>query len=184
MKNLSITSVSISIILLLFFWGCVKKPHHIKAVINFDVNQYVGKWYEIARLDHSFEKSLSHVYAEYSLNSNGSIKVVNSGIKAKSGKRRYANGVAKFMASKEVGYLKVSFFRPFYGAYILCELDPDYQYAYVTSNDQKYLWLLARTPSVSENVKQDFVKKVKDLGFATEQLIWVNQSSEDMNPAS
>ncbi len=179
MKFLSLISVSAGISLLLFLSGCITKPKHIKAVTNFEISKYAGKWYEIARLDHRFEKGVSHVSAEYNQEANGSIKVVNRGIKTISGEKIEAHGIAKLMEGEHVGYLKVSFFRPFYGAYVVFELGPDYEYAYVTSNNKKYLWLLARTPSVSEDVKINFVESVERLGFDTKKLIWVNQVSDD-----
>jgi apolipoprotein D and lipocalin family protein len=178
-QNLSLAKVGICVILLLGIIGCVTKPDKIKPVTNFEAQKYVGKWYEVARLDNSFEKDMTHVYAEYSLNPNGSIKVVNSGVKNPTGKRVYAKGVAKFVQHNRIGYLKVSFFRPFYSPYIVFQLGDAYEYAYVAGNKKQYLWLLARTKSVPESVKQDFVKKAKELGFDTEKLIWVHQQSEE-----
>ena len=144
MKTVSITHCSIIILLILFVGiiGCATKPDHIKPVTNFDAKQYVGKWYEIARFDNSFEKGMTDVYAEYSLKPNGAIQVVNSGIKSETGKRVYAKGVAKFVKDPTIGYLKVSFFRPFYGAYVVFQVDDAYEYAYVAGNNTNYLWLL------------------------------------------
>jgi len=118
---------------------------------------------------------MTNVYAEYSLNPDGSIKVINSGVTPATGKRSYAHGVAKFVENNETGFLKVSFFGPFYGAYIVFKLDDNYKYAYVTGNDKDYLWLLARTKTVPESIKQDFVARSKSLGFDTDKLVWVKQ---------
>lgn len=175
MGNLITTAAGILLVLLLGCVGCVKKPNNIQPVTNFDVNQYVGKWYEIARLDNRFEKGMTYVYAEYSLQPNGSLKVVNSGFKPEKEQRVEAKGVAKFVNNPDVGYLKVSFFRPFYGEYVVFRLDPDYQYAYVSSNSTKYLWLLARTPSLPETVKQDFIEAAQELGVDPKKIIWTQQ---------
>ena len=158
--------------------SCVTKPADIKPVKNFDTNKYLGKWYEIARFDNWFEKGLTDVTAEYSLNPNGTIKVINSGINPKTGKRDYAKGIAKFVGDKDIGYLKVSFFRPFYGAYVVFGLDNDYQNAYIVGNDKSYLWLLSRTPTVSNNIKNKFLAKIKSLGFDTNKLVWVKQETK------
>ncbi len=158
--------------------GCTGIPEGVTPVKPFEVNRYVGKWYEIARLDHRFERGLSHITAEYSSNPDGSIQVINSGYSAEAGERKQAEGKAKFVREPDEGYLKVSFFGPFYGSYIIFELDQKgYEYAFISGNGKDYLWLLARTPTVSDQVKSDFINKAKALGFATEQLIFVDQSS-------
>nr|MCX3323401.1 lipocalin family protein [Bacillus paranthracis] len=153
--------------------GCVTKPANINPVENFQADKYLGKWYEIARFDNSFEKGMTNVYAEYSLNPDGTIKVINSVITPSTGKRSYATGIANFVEDKNIGYLKVSFFRPFYGAYVVFELDDNYKYAYVGGADKDYLWLLARTKTVPQNIKDDFINRAKALGYATDKLVWV-----------
>ncbi|AJI72752.1 hypothetical protein FTDG_01641 [Francisella tularensis subsp. novicida GA99-3548] len=172
MKKLVLIILTTAFILLS---GCVTKPANINPVENFQADKYLGKWYEIARFDNSFEKGMTNVYAEYSLNPDGTIKVVNSGIKPSTGKRSYATGVAKFVEDKNIGYLKVSFFRPFYGAYVVFKLDDNYKYAYVAGADKDYLWLLARTKTVPQNVKDDFINRAKALGYDTDKLVWVKQ---------
>lgn len=158
--------------------GCTGIPEDITPVKPFEVNRYVGKWYEIARLDHRFERGLSHITAEYSLNADGSIRVINSGYSAEAGERRQAEGKAKFVRGSDEGYLKVSFFGPFYGSYIIFGIDQQgYQYAFISGNNRDYLWLLARTPTVSHEVQSDFIRTAKSLGFNTEQLIFVDHSS-------
>ena len=171
MKKLLITCVAT----LALLSSCVTKPADINPVTNFQADKYLGKWYEIARLDNRFEKGMTHVNAEYSLNSDGSIKVLNSGINANETTRSYAEGVAKFVENKAIALLEVSFFRPFYSAYIVFNLDEDYKYAYVSGNDKDYLWFLSRTPTASQQQKDYFVTKAKALGFDTDKLIWVEQ---------
>ena len=150
------------------------------VVQSVDAKQYLGTWYEIARLDHNFERGLEQVTANYSLEKDGSIKVVNKGYNTEKKQWKEANGKAKFVDvanadGSRTGRLKVSFFDPFYGAYNIIALDkPGYNYALV-SGGQDYLWILARTPQLSEAIKQELIARAKLLGYATDQLIMVNQ---------
>lgn len=152
-------------------------PEGIVPVKNFDESRYLGNWYEIARLDHSFERGLSNVTAEYTLRSDGGIKVVNRGFSAARNEWNVAEGKAYFVEDRDVGHLKVSFFGPFYGSYIIFDLDrQNYQYAFISGYNTSYLWLLSRTPAVSEDVKKRFVGKSKKLGFDTSSLIFTEQN--------
>ncbi len=152
-------------------------PEGVVPVKNFNVSRYLGKWYEIARLDHSFERGLSNVAAEYELRSDDGINVINRGFLAKENKWKVAEGKAYFVGSPDEGHLKVSFFGPFYGSYIIFDLDQEnYQYAFVSGYNTSYLWLLSRTPTVSEAVKERFVEKSKELGFDTNALIFTEQN--------
>jgi apolipoprotein D and lipocalin family protein len=163
-------------LIVLSLTGCLRYPESVKPVSGFDLNSYIGKWYEIARLDHSFERGLTKVTAEYSLREDGGIKVVNRGFALEDGKWKEAIGKAYFVEKPDTGYLKVSFFGPFYGAYVIFGLDKlNYQYAFVSGPDHSYLWLLSRTPDVDEELKTLFVGQIKDLGFDPSKLIWVNQ---------
>ncbi|MCL4137228.1 UNVERIFIED_CONTAM: hypothetical protein GTU68_043429 [Idotea baltica] len=128
-------------------------PEAVKPVSEFELNRYLGKWYEIARLDHSFERGLSQITADYSLQDNGRVAVVNRGFSAEEGQWQEAEGKAYFVNSTSEGYLKVSFFGPFYGSYIVFELDKEaYQYAFVSGPNTEYLWLLSRTPTVTPEI--------------------------------
>lgn len=156
--------------------GCVGIPENVRPVDNFKLERYLGKWYEIARLDHSFERGLSRVSAEYSLREDGGVKVLNRGYSAADNKWKEAEGKAYFVKGTELGYLKVSFFGPFYGSYIVCELDREnYQYSLVSGPDTSYLWILARTPQLHETTKSMLVEKAAALGFDTSKLIFVSQ---------
>ncbi|WOG25798.1 lipocalin family protein [Endozoicomonas sp. 8E] len=136
----------------------------------------MGKWFEIARLDHSFERGLSQVTADYTLQRDGSVKVINSGYSEKDDEYHQATGTAKFVQQSDEGYLKVSFFGPFYGSYVIFELDQKgYQYAFISGYNKNYLWLLSRTPEVSQKLKEQFIQQSGKLGFDTDQLIWVKQ---------
>ncbi|MAS81456.1 MAG: lipocalin [Legionellales bacterium] len=161
----------------LFLSACTNLPEGITPVSDFEINKYLGKWYEIARLDHSFERGLDKVSAEYSLREDGGIKVVNKGYSNRDKDWSEAEGKAYFVKSKDEGLLKVSFFGPFYGSYIIFELDKEnYQYSFVAGNSRSYLWLLSRTPTVSQDIIDKFVIRSKELGFEIEKLIYVNQS--------
>lgn len=160
--------------LLMLLWlgltGCVAVPEGLSVVQNFDASRYTGKWYEIVRLDHSFERGLSQVSATYSANPDGSIKVVNRGYNAAKAKWQEAEGLAKFVGEKNVGALKVSFFGPFYGGYNIIELDPDYQWSLIAGPDRSYLWILSRTPTPPAATRERLIARAKELGFAVEML--------------
>ncbi|PWQ96832.1 lipocalin family protein [Leucothrix arctica] len=160
----------------LFLSACTGMPAGVAPVKDFELNRYLGKWYEVARLDHSFERGLEQVSAEYSLNPNGSVKVVNRGYSTTKNKWSEAVGKAKFVQDPTTGYLKVSFFGPFYGSYVVFDLDKEgYEYAFVSGPDLSYLWLLSRNKTVSPEVKASFLKQAKEIGFDTSKLIFVKQ---------
>src|SRR5690554_6326723 len=161
--------------LLLLLAGCTGLPKGIEPVTGFDQDRYLGIWYEIARLDHSFERGLSQVTAEYTLNDDGSIKVINRGYNAEKGEWKEAEGRAKFVGDSEVAHLKVSFFGPFYASYVVFELDDDYSTAYITGYNRNYLWLMSRTPEVSEEVLEAFKARAAAEGFELGELIVVEQ---------
>ncbi|WP_100278707.1 lipocalin family protein [Mariprofundus aestuarium] len=165
----------LTFLLTLLLSGCTGLPEGITPVSGFDSDRYLGKWYEIARLDHSFERGLEQITAEYSKRDDGGLKVINRGFSPENSAWSEAVGKAFFVRSASEGYLKVSFFGPFYGSYIVFELDRDYRYAFVSGPDLSYLWLLARTPTVSREVVNSFIEKSKSLGFATDQLIFPKQ---------
>ena len=166
--------------ILLFVFSCDLTFAEIRPVNNFNISQYLGKWYEIARLDHWFERDMIQVSANYSMLKNGVIGVTNQGLK-KPGKHKIANGKARFVGKKNQGHLKVTFFWPFSTPYIIFELDESYQFAYVTSDSKSYLWFLSRTPCVTQKMKDDFEKKTGSLGFNTSELIYVEQICNPSN---
>jgi apolipoprotein D and lipocalin family protein len=154
--------------------GCLAVPDGIEPVDNFELNRYLGKWYEIARLDHSFERGLEAVSAEYSLRDDGGIRVINSGRNTDTQANQEAEGRAYFVEQPDLGYLKVSFFGPFFGSYVIFELGENYQYAFIAGNTINYLWLLARTPEVPQELVNQFISRATQLGFETSQLILVD----------
>ena len=149
------------------------KPPGVTIVQPFDGEKYMGKWYEIARLDHRFERGLTNVTAEYSLNEDGTINVTNRGTDAEKNKQQEVTGKARFVDGADKGQLKVSFFGPFYSGYNVIALDEDYRYSLVTGNDRDYLWLLAREPRIPEEVRSDYLEKANALGYDIGKLIWV-----------
>ena len=161
-------------LLLALLGGCTGVPDGLTPVDNFDANRYLGTWYEIARLDHRFERGLEQVSAHYSLNPDGSIKVVNQGYDPEKRQWQQAEGTAKFVGEPTIGQLKVSFFGPFYGGYNVLQLAPDYRYALISGPDRDYLWILARSASLPEQDLKFLVAEAKRMGFATEQLIYVH----------
>lgn len=154
--------------------GCVGIPDGVQPVEDFRLDRYLGTWYEIARLDHSFERGLSRVTAEYSLREDGGVRVVNRGYSEKEREWKEAEGRASFVDRVDQGHLKVSFFGPFYGSYIVFELDRDsYQYALVSGPDKSYFWILARKPEMDKELKERLVANAAARGFDMSGLIFV-----------
>lgn len=156
--------------------ACLGKPEGVTPVAILDQQRYLGTWYEVARLDHSFERGLSNVTADYSVRGDGGLRVINRGYSAEEGAWQQAEGKAYTIDNAQPGHLKVSFFGPFYGSYIVFELDDNYEYAFVAGNNTSYLWLLARTPTVTANVKERFLQSAEALGFNIDELIFVDQN--------
>ena len=165
---------TILIIIVLFaLYSCSSIPKGAVAVRPFDVNKYTGKWYEIARMDFRFERNLNNTTATYSINPDGSVKVDNQGFNYKTQEWKRATGKAKFRGDKDLARLKVSFFGPFYSGYNVIALDPEYKYALIAGKNLSYLWILSRETTVPDEVKQNYLKIAGDLGYKTEDLIWV-----------
>jgi len=167
---------NILFLVVVFLGGCVGVPEGITPVNGFDQSAYLGQWYEIARLDNRFEKGMSQVTANYSLNQDGSIRVLNKGYVDAEQDWAEAEGRAVFVETSTLGHLKVSFFGPFYSSYIVFDLAEDYSHSYVTSRDKEYLWYLSRTPTVSDADKNRFIERVKALGFTYQDILFIDQS--------
>jgi apolipoprotein D and lipocalin family protein len=171
----SIRNLVILLVILLILIGCVKIPDGVTPVDHFSLDRYLGKWYEIARLDHSFERGLSRVTADYSLREDGSVRVLNRGYSEKEQEWKQAEGKAYFVQDADQGFLKVSFFGPFYGSYIVFELDHEnYQYALVSGPDKSYLWILARFPVLDRGLLDRLMAKAAAIDFDTSRLIFVD----------
>ncbi|NNF66138.1 MAG: lipocalin [Gammaproteobacteria bacterium] len=153
--------------------GCTGIPDNAEVVNNFELDRYLGTWYEIARMDHRFERGLSNVQAQYSMRDDGGVRVLNRGYNDEKNEWSEAEGRAYFIDSPDTGRLKVSFFGPFYGAYNIIDLDKEnYNYAMIIGPDTDYLWILARQPSLDPDVLQRLIDKASKLGVATDGLIF------------
>lgn len=180
MKRFMHKFIAVLVFTAMLFGSCQSQNSEemdFSTVQELDVQRYLGKWYEIARFDHSFERNLVGVTATYSLRDDGKIRVVNQGYKnTLDGELSVAEGKAKF--TSEPGKLKVSFFWIFYGDYYILELDENYRWVLLGSSSDKYLWILSRTPQL-EKATLDFVlEKAKQRGYDTSKLIWVEQKTE------
>lgn len=160
--------------------GCVGVPDGVKVIEGFELDRYLGTWYEIARLDHSFERGLTNVTANYKMRDDGGVTVVNRGYNVAKDEWDEATGKAYFVGETDVGQLKVSFFGPFYGGYNIIELDKEaYQFALVAGPDREYLWILARAPNLDETVVTGLVDKARKLDFPVNEIIYVDHNVPD-----
>lgn len=157
-----------------------RTPEGIHPVEGFDLDRYLGKWYELARIEHSFEKGLQRTQAEYSLNPDGSIQVINRGYDPKRGEWKVSHGKAKPTIAPDIAALKVSFFGPFYSGYHVVALDEKYQWAMVVGSSLDYFWLLSRTPSLPDGVEDRLMHQARMLGIDAQKVIWVHQ--DGVNP--
>ena len=160
------------------FTSCVGIPDGVTAVQNFNKDKYLGKWYEIARFDFRFERNLDNTTAQYSINPDGSIKVLNQGYNYVKKEWDSAEGKAKFIGSESEARLKVSFFWPFYGGYNVVDIDENYQNALIYGNSTEYMWILSRNKTIDESTKKRFIEKAKKDGFDVSKLIWVNHNKD------
>lgn len=144
-------------------------PEGMTPVTPFDINRYQGKWHEIARLDHSFERDLSEVTASYRLQSDGSVEVINRGYDARKKEWRKAAGHALFTGASNRASLKVSFFGPFYGGYHVVSLDQNYRWAMVVGPSRNYFWILAREKQLPATTQEQLLLQAKVLGIDTEK---------------
>ena len=155
--------------------GCTGVPEGTRPVESFELERYLGTWYEIARFDHRFERDLDCVSAHYSLRDDGDVQVLNQGVKLADSEHKEAEGRARFVGDDNVGHLKVSFFGPFYSSYVIHALDDEYQWALVSGYNRKYLWILARNRQPDPGVVANLTTQAETLGFETERFIKVEQ---------
>ncbi|MCU0811597.1 MAG: lipocalin family protein [Thiobacillaceae bacterium] len=160
--------------LVVLLTGCTGVPEGLQPAVGFDSARYLGRWYEIARLDHSFERGLTNVTADYRQLDDGRIEVINRGFDAQKKKWSEVRGVARFRGSQDVASLEVSFFGPFYGGYHVLVLDPDYRHALVAGPNRDYLWILAREPQLDQATLDRLIAQASAWGFATGKLILVD----------
>ncbi|MDA8962463.1 lipocalin family protein [Congregibacter sp.] len=166
--------------LLAMLSACLGTPDGVTPVQNFEAERYLGRWYEIARLDHTFERDLINVTADYAWGEDGAVRVLNRGFDTKDQQWSEIEGKARFVGPENEAHLKVSFFGPFYASYVVFGLEREnYSHAFVSGFNRDYLWLLARTPTVSEAVRAEFIQSASELGFNADELIWVEHSAVD-----
>lgn len=151
--------------------GCTGIPSGTEPVTGFELDRYLGQWYEIARLDHSFERGLNCVTATYSLRDDDGVRVINRGYNIEEQAWDEAEGRAYFIEDETVGRLKVSFFGPFFGGYNILALDDDYQWALVAGPNRDYLWILSRTPQMAPDTEARLRERAAELNFPTDELI-------------
>lgn len=162
----------------LLLTGCTTLPEGIKPVANFELEPYLGTWYEIARLDHSFERGMTDVTAQYSMREDGGVRVLNQGFRTNKGEWDQAEGKAYFIDEADTGRLKVSFFGPFYGAYNIFALGQNYDYSMVAGPNRSYLWILAREPQLPPATLEQLLVKARSAGYDTTELIFVTHDKE------
>lgn len=180
MKNSIIVTVNLLIVLIVL--GCTHKTQvePLQAVAFVDLEKYAGRWFEIARYPHRFEEGCSDVTADYARQADGTITVVNQcRLEEEGGEIKKASGLAKVVDSQSNAKLKVSFFWPFYGDYWILKLDPHYQYAVVGEPSRKYVWILSRTPTISEKLLAELIEDIRSLGYDPSRLILTRQSATE-----
>jgi apolipoprotein D and lipocalin family protein len=176
-KNL-IRNSSLGIMGVLIFNSCSTIPKGATAIQPFEIEKYLGKWYEIARMDFKYERGLNNTTAEYSVREDGRIKVDNKGYNPQTKEWKQAIGKAKFAGEQNVAMLKVSFFGPFYSGYNVIALDNEYKYALVAGKNLNYLWILSRETIIPENIKQNYLKIAENLGYKTSELLWIEHDKK------
>jgi apolipoprotein D and lipocalin family protein len=184
MKAFTVVILALLLITAIFLLiGRTGIPEGITVVKGFDLNRYLGTWYEIARLDHSFERGLTHVTIEYIAQEDGSVKVINRGFNIKHRKWEESIGKAYPIEAPDTGRLKISFFGPFYGSFNIIELDKEsYSYSMATGPSRSFLWILSRHKNLDPIVMQNLVQKAKGLGFKLEKLIYVDHKDFPTDP--
>lgn len=175
MKTKQLT-LAIILMTMTALFSCSTIPKGVVAVSPFNSEKYLGKWYEIARIDFKYEKDLNNTTAHYSLNANGTIKVVNRGYHTIKNDWNQAVGKAKFVRDENVAMLKVSFFGPFYAGYNVIALDSDYKYALVGGSKPEYLWILSRETTIPQEIKDNYLKIAKETGYNTGDLLWIEHN--------
>ena len=157
-------------------------PEGVHPVEGFDLDRYLGKWHELARIEHSFEKGLQRTQAEYSRRPDGSVQVINRGFDARRGEWKVAHGKAKPTIAPDVAALKVTFFGPLYGGYNVVALGESYQWAMVIGSSLEHCWILSRTKQLPPALRDQLVARAQALGIDTRALIWVTHERTDPQP--
>ncbi|WP_029906613.1 lipocalin family protein [Prevotella sp. 10(H)] len=175
-RNLAIGGIILAGAALAIYKSLKTIPKGAVPVRPFNLKKYLGKWYEIARLDYRFEKNLNNTTAEYSLNEDKTVKVVNKGYNPKKKKEEVAVGVARFVNEPDEARLKVSFWGPIYSGYNVIAIDSKYKHALVVGKNRNYMWLLSKEKSMPEDVKLEYLRRAIELGYDVSKLVWVEHN--------
>ena len=178
----SVLLLAVSFVVALVGCSSTTLPPGVTPVTPFDLARYEGRWYEVARLDHSFERGMTDVSATYQRQADGSVRVLNRGFDTGKNDWRQAEGKAQFTGDANTASLKVSFFGPFYGGYHVAALDASYQWALVVGPDRSYCWILSRTKQLPPGVREQLIARAQALGIDTQALIWVTHERTDPQP--
>jgi apolipoprotein D and lipocalin family protein len=155
-------------------------PAGVEPVRGWNIQRYMGRWYEVARIDHGFEKGLERTQAEYTPLPDGRVHVLNRGYDARHRRWKSAEGKARTVQGADVAALKVSFFGPFYGGYNVVALDADYRWAMVIGSDLRYFWILSRTPELPDGVGARLLAQARLMGVPVDKVQWILQ--DGVNP--
>lgn len=174
--------IVIAVLAVFLVAGCASPPVNrvlpapLETVSGVDLDRYLGRWYEIARLENAFEKDCEGVTADYAMREDGSIEVVNTcRIGAPDGRARAARGRARIVDGSEGAKLEVSFFGPFWGDYWIIDLTEDYARSIVGEPSGRYLWILSRTPTISDASRADAMTRLEAMGYDTSALYFTRQ---------
>lgn len=170
--------VVFALTIMTFLSSCASIPKKATPVESFDLSQYLGTWYEVARFDFRFEKNLNNTMAQYSIDDKGKVIVVNSGYNYVKEEWTSVEGKAKFRGEENIAALKVSFFGPFYSGYNVIALDEKYQYALMAGKDLKYLCILSIEKTIPNSIKEAYLKIAEEVGYDTSDLIWVEHNKK------
>lgn len=143
------------------------------TIPSLDLNRFMGRWYEIARFDHKFERDMQQVTTIYVIQDNGRVKVINQGLK----KDKWKTSEGKGKLTTTPGLLRVSFWGPFYSDYRVMMLAQDYSYALIGGESDKYLWILSRSPQMRQDTRNQVLREAQRRGYNTNKLIWVEQKN-------
>lgn len=164
-------------------WYALRRPAIPPTAIpvsDFDLPRFMGKWYEVARIDNRYEKSLQRTQAEYTLLPNGTVRVENRGFDPRKREWHIATGKAKPVLGIDIGALKVAFWGPFYDGYNVVALDPKYRWAMVVGSQLDRFWILSRTPFLPAGVEERLLRQARDMGVPVDRVLWVHQ--DGINP--
>ncbi|GAB4126669.1 MAG: lipocalin family protein [Ignavibacteriales bacterium] len=159
-------------------FSCSTQNYAPLPVVEYvDVNKYTGKWYEVARLPFKQQEGCTCTTAEYEIIDSTTLAVKNKC--KKDGEIDVANGKAFVVEGTNNAKLRVQFFWPFRGDYWIIFLDQNnYNWAVVGTPSRKYLWILSRTPQMKNEIMNNLIKKIHDVGFDTDKLIFTEQNCE------